>query len=154
MDIPKHLQRMQMQIPTFLLPRVFVHDRFPQKIPLSKQPGELLRRVLREATELRIFDSDPEIEPNLRPGDVWRPEYYLGGGASGQVAFFTKRNSRGEVVDEIAMKEIRHTHEGEGWDPPRVAGSAGRILNEAVFQRQLNSKNSESACVFKRNGIN
>lgn len=155
MDIPTHLQRMQSQRPnltnssaTFNKSTNYTYDVLPRKVPLSRLPGQRFLDGLRAMAEFRLLRTNAEVtfdSTDTETGE-WTPQYYVGGGAHGKVGVWTKRNAKGEVIDEIALKDVQLYGTGhyELWPDSRSLGLRRRLLAEAAMQSQLNQSDSES----------
>lgn len=159
MDLPTRLQRMQSQRPdltntsaTFNNSANYTYDSLPRKIPLSWLPGQKFLDGLQEMVEFRLLRTNAEVTFDSDGVDTgeWRPQYYIGGGSHGKVGVWVKRNAKGEVIDEIALKEVQLQPDRDGtgdhvlWSDSRKLGLRRRLLAEAVMQSQLNQSNSES----------
>lgn len=150
-NIPAHLQRIHSQRPdltkapsAYDTSLLYTYDSLPRKIPLSKLPGEKFLRALRKLIEFKLLRTNAEATFDSDDTSEWRPHYYVGGGGYGRVGVWQKRNDKGELIDEIALKEMQDCRDYLFWPDSRQLGLRRRLLAEAGMQSQLNESKIES----------
>lgn len=81
---------------------------------------------------------DPDLEPTSGLTG-WTPEKMLGSGGFGSVALWKRRNAKGTVVDEVAIKEQPHRPSNAAYKETSQMRKNG-LSEEAVFHAGLQEK--------------
>jgi serine/threonine protein kinase len=117
--------------------------------PFYSRPGRLdirtyMRRILAAPSKFYGFlFSNPYVEDDNN-NEQWVPLKVLGAGGNGNVVAYVKKNSMGEVIDSLAIKQHPAGGEFSAW-----VGS-NEMSNEAFFQSQLNSADQDDVFVKLR----
>lgn len=150
MDIPSHLQRVQSQYPDLTSDTTNLTNKSkPRKIPLLNLPGAKLLKGLRGIGEFDLLRTNAEVSFDSNTDDGWLSEYYLGGGGFGDVGVYRKRNAQGNIIDEVAVKDVENATGAELWDDSDKLDFKRHLLREAVVQRQVNLSQSESMMLLE-----
>lgn len=143
MDIPNRLQQMQSEFPGLTQSSSYIRNLLPRDIPLSSIPGARLLKVLRDLDEFELLRTHAEVTFASASEDEWLPQYYLGGSGDVYVGVYVRRDIHGDILDEVAIKEILTCGDDDLWDEGQE-DDENCLLREAVLQRQLNLSKSES----------
>lgn len=139
----KGLRDGKFETPDLSRERAYRHGYWPRLFDKRHLPAVNIWKTLTEKKGLDFVRSNPIVEEDRHEDIEWCVHQFLGGGSFGGVAAWLKRDEAGNVIDEIAIKEINGLKNKDAhmaWNER----PDGPLLTEAVVQAQLNKGHHES----------